>query len=100
MLSIRITKAHIISHMSHFYNFSRQHNFNFEKTKSHEQLSFHFCSSSMTFQAFEKDQEVCILYNIDMGGQAEIFTCGWYKVEHGKIKRLKVVLDPRPLLSK
>jgi limonene-1,2-epoxide hydrolase len=50
-------------------------------------------------QTFENGDDVCVLYNIDMSGKATIFTCGWYQVAHGKIKNLKVVFDPRPLLE-
>ena len=50
-------------------------------------------------KVFENENEVCLLYNIDMSGNATIFTCGWYHVAYGKIKKLKVVFDPRPLLE-
>jgi SnoaL-like protein len=49
-------------------------------------------------QTFENANDVCVLYNINMSGKATIFTCGWYHIAHGKIKKLKVVFDPRPLL--
>ena len=48
---------------------------------------------------FADENDVCLLYDINMGG-ATIFTCGWYKLEKGKISSLKVVFDPRPLLEK
>ena len=48
---------------------------------------------------FENENDVCVLYDIDMGGKATIFTCGWYHVSYGKIKKLKVVFDPRPLFD-
>ncbi|MES1219200.1 MAG: nuclear transport factor 2 family protein [Bacteroidota bacterium] len=51
-------------------------------------------------RSFEDGDEVCLLYTIDMSGQASIFTCGWYQTAHGKITTLKVVFDPRPLLEK
>ncbi len=51
-------------------------------------------------KVFENENDVCVLYNIDMSGQATIFTCGWYQVASGKIKKLTVVFDPRPLLEK
>lgn len=51
-------------------------------------------------QSFENGNEVCILYNIDMSGKATIFTCGWYHITYQKIKKIKVVFDPRPLLGK
>lgn len=50
-------------------------------------------------KTFEDGNDVCVLYDIDMSGKATIFTCGWYQVIHGKIKKLKVVFDPRPLLE-
>jgi limonene-1,2-epoxide hydrolase len=50
-------------------------------------------------KSFADVNDVCLLYNIDMSGK-KIFTCGWYQVEENKIKLLKVVFDPRPLLEK
>jgi hypothetical protein len=50
-------------------------------------------------QSFENESEVCVLYNIDMSGKATIFTCGWYHVADSKIRKIKVVFDPRPLLE-
>lgn len=49
---------------------------------------------------FEEGNDVCVLYDIDMSGKAKIFTCGWYHLAYGKIKKLKVIFDPRPLLQK
>ena len=50
-------------------------------------------------KTFEDGNDVCVLYEIDMSGKATLFTCGWYHVAYGKIKKLKVVFDPRPLLE-
>lgn len=50
-------------------------------------------------KTFVDEDDVCVLYNIDMSGKATVFTCGWYHVSHGKIDKLKVVFDPRPLLE-
>ena len=50
-------------------------------------------------KTFEDENDVCVLYNIDMSGKATIFTCGWYHLSKGKIDKLKVVFDPRPLLE-
>jgi limonene-1,2-epoxide hydrolase len=50
-------------------------------------------------KAFADGDDVCLLYDINMQGTT-IFTCGWYKVQNGKIKSLKVVFDPRPVLDK
>jgi len=48
-------------------------------------------------KVFTDGNDVCLLYDIDMSGKI-IFSCGWYQVEEGKIKSIKVVFDPRPLL--
>ncbi len=50
-------------------------------------------------KAFADGNDVCIMYDINMQGPV-IFSCGWYKVEEGKIKSFRVVFDPRPLLEK
>jgi len=49
-------------------------------------------------KTFTDEDDVCLLYDINMQGTT-IFTCGWYKVQNGKIKSLKVVFDPRPILE-
>lgn len=51
-------------------------------------------------KAFEDDHDVCLLYDIDMSDKNTIFTCGWYQIKYNKIKSLKVVFDPRPILEK
>lgn len=44
------------------------------------------------------DQDgVAAFYDITMDGK-KIFSAGWYEIENGKIKSIKVVFDPRPLL--
>lgn len=50
-------------------------------------------------KAFENGTDVCLLYDIDMGNKKTTFTCGWYQLQNGKIKNLKVVFDPRPVLE-
>ena len=42
--------------------------------------------------------DVCLFYNLDMSG-VNIFGCGWYHVQDGKITSLKVIFDPRPVLE-
>lgn len=42
--------------------------------------------------------EVCVQYDIDMSGTT-IFSMGWYTVEQGKIKNIRVLFDPRPVLE-
>jgi hypothetical protein len=46
---------------------------------------------------FDAD-DVCVFYNIDMSG-VSVFCCAWYQVVQDKIKFLKVVFDPRPVLQ-
>jgi ketosteroid isomerase-like protein len=50
-------------------------------------------------KVFEDDNDVSVFYDIDMGGKV-IFCSGWYHLSHGKIKSMKVIFDPRPLLEK
>lgn len=50
-------------------------------------------------KVFEEGTDVCLLYDINMGGKETIFTCGWYHLKNNKIKSLKVVFDPRPVLE-
>jgi limonene-1,2-epoxide hydrolase len=49
-------------------------------------------------KVFADEDEVCLLYNIQMSGQT-IFCCGWYQVEDGRIASFRVVFDPRPILE-
>jgi hypothetical protein len=49
-------------------------------------------------KAFAENDDVCVLYDIDMAG-LPVFTCGYYHLEHEKIKSLRVVFDPRPVLE-
>lgn len=51
-------------------------------------------------KAFADGDDVCVLYNIDMGSGEKIFTCGWYRLMYNKLNSLKVVFDPRPVLEK
>jgi hypothetical protein len=50
-------------------------------------------------KVFENGDDVCLLYDLDISGQT-IFGCGWYHLQQGRISRLQVVFDPRPLLEK
>jgi hypothetical protein len=47
--------------------------------------------------AFADGDEVCLLYDITMGGKS-VYACGLYRFIDGKIVSLRVVFDPRPLL--
>lgn len=49
-------------------------------------------------KAFAEGDDVCLLYDLAISGTT-IFVCGWYHVKLGKIRSLKVVFDPRPLLQ-
>lgn len=49
-------------------------------------------------KAFAEGDDVCLLYDLAISGRT-IFGCAWYFVERGKVKSLRVVFDPRPLLE-
>jgi limonene-1,2-epoxide hydrolase len=49
-------------------------------------------------KTFADGNDVCLLADIAISGTT-IFNCGWYQVAGNKIKSLKVVFDPRPLLK-
>ncbi|WP_034258751.1 nuclear transport factor 2 family protein [Aequorivita capsosiphonis] len=48
---------------------------------------------------FAHDDEVSVIYDIEMGCKDEITTCGLYLFKNGKIRSLKVFYDPRPVLQ-
>jgi limonene-1,2-epoxide hydrolase len=47
---------------------------------------------------FADGSDVCLLSDIFMG-PATTFVCSWYQVERGKVRSLRVVFDPRPVLD-
>ena len=49
-------------------------------------------------KVFVDANDVCVFYDVTLSG-VKVFTCGWYKVEGGQIRSLKVVFDPRPVLA-
>jgi len=49
-------------------------------------------------KSFVDGDDVCLFYDLAMSGLT-IFGCGWYRVGGDKIKSLKVVFDPRPVLE-
>jgi hypothetical protein len=49
-------------------------------------------------KVFADGQDVCLFYDLAMSGTT-LFVCAWYQVEDGKIRSLKVIFDPRPLLE-
>jgi hypothetical protein len=49
-------------------------------------------------QTVAEGDDVCVLYDLEMSGKT-IFVCGWYHVENGYIKSLRVIFDPRPVLE-
>jgi ketosteroid isomerase-like protein len=48
---------------------------------------------------FTDGNDVCV-FNDVIAGPITIFACGWYHVEDRRIRTLKLVYDPRPLLQK
>lgn len=48
-------------------------------------------------KVFQEGEEVAVFYDIEMDGKT-IFSAGWYVVENEKIRSIRVVFDPRPLL--
>lgn len=50
-------------------------------------------------KVFVDGTDVCLWYTIDMSGP-KILSSGWYTTEGGKVKSLKVLFDPRPVLEK
>jgi len=49
-------------------------------------------------KVFADEQDVCLLYDVTLSGKT-VFGCAWYHVEAGKIRSLRVVFYPRPLLE-
>ncbi|AIF84063.1 ketosteroid isomerase-like protein [Candidatus Nitrososphaera evergladensis SR1] len=50
-------------------------------------------------KVFTDGSDVCV-FNDVIAGDVTLFACGWYRVEGGKIRSLKLVYDPRPLLQR
>ena len=44
-----------------------------------------------------EEEDVAVLYDIEMSGK-KVLVSGWYHVVDGKIKSLRVIFDPRPVL--
>ncbi len=49
-------------------------------------------------KAFSDGNDVCLFSDLVISGTI-IFVCSWYTVKLGKIRSLRVVFDPRPLLE-
>jgi hypothetical protein len=49
-------------------------------------------------KVFTDANDVCLFYDLTISGTT-IFGCAWYQVADGKIRSLKVVFDPRPILE-
>jgi SnoaL-like domain len=47
---------------------------------------------------FTNADDICVLFDFTQAGK-RVESFGWYHVEGGKIKSLKVIFDPRPLLQ-
>jgi len=50
-------------------------------------------------KVFENKNEVCLIYDINMGKGKPIKTCGIYQLEDDKLSSLYVLFDPRPVLD-
>ena len=48
---------------------------------------------------FVDNKDACVLYDITVSG-ITLFACGWFQVEAGRVRSMRVVFDPRPLLGK
>jgi ketosteroid isomerase-like protein len=48
---------------------------------------------------FMDGNDVCV-FNDVIAGTLTLFACGWYHIEDQKIRSLKLIYDPRPLLQK
>jgi hypothetical protein len=49
-------------------------------------------------KVFAEGQDVCLFYDLAISGTT-IFGCAWYQVEDERIRSLKVIFDPRPILE-
>ena len=49
-------------------------------------------------KVFVNNDDVCILYDFTSGG-ITTFGCAVYHLENDKVKELKVIFDPRPILE-
>jgi len=49
-------------------------------------------------KVFADEQDVCLFYDFTLSGKT-VFGSAWYHVDAGKIRSLRVVFDPRPLLE-
>jgi hypothetical protein len=47
---------------------------------------------------FADNKDVCVLYDITVSGLT-LFACGWFQVEAGTVRSIRVTFDPRPLLG-
>ena len=47
---------------------------------------------------FTDDTDVCFFYDITMAS-VTVFCAGWYRLSKGKIRSIRVVFDPRPVLE-
>jgi hypothetical protein len=49
-------------------------------------------------KSFSDDKDVCVLYDITVSG-ITLFACGWFQLEAGTVRSIRVTFDPRPLLG-
>ena len=50
-------------------------------------------------KAVAEGNDVCLMYDIDMGKGVTVFASGWYSLADGKISSFRVVFDPRAVLE-
>lgn len=50
-------------------------------------------------KVFENKNEVCLIYDINMGSGKPIRTCGIYRLAGAKLSSLQALFDPRPVLE-
>lgn len=49
-------------------------------------------------KAFADGDDVCLLFDVTMAG-VTVFCAGWYQLSDGKIRSVRVIFDPRPVLE-
>jgi len=49
-------------------------------------------------KVFADGNDVCVFYDVTLSG-VKLFTGGWYQIKNQKVRSLKVVFDPHPVLA-
>jgi hypothetical protein len=62
-------------------------------------MTWNGCDSNMTLRKYSRyGNDVCLFYDLAISG-VTIFGCAWYQVANEKLRCLRVVFDPRPVLE-